>query len=328
MKDGFKSVYAGQLSLFIEMKRTLGYSYGTEERIFSIFDRFAMEKGALTPGIEEWLAREWQRPRPNESERYRYDRVRNLAAFSTFLVEQGIRSYVPGLLPMPPNGFLPYIYSHAEMAALFRAADGLRTRMIRQDTVLFSFPVLLRLMYGTGIRKGEALAVMDRDVELESGVLLVRDSKNGKERTLPMSASLVSVLKGYLAQRERLPLAHPPERLLVRADGRACGGSSTGRWFRMCLHIAGIPYMGRKKGPRMHDIRHTFAVRAMVGMVEEGMDLYVALPVLSTYLGHGSIAATEHYVRLTMDMYPGLTGTVGGQLSGVFQKESHHGRDH
>lgn len=91
-------------------------------------------------------------------------------------------------------------------------------------------------------------------------------------------------------------------------------GRIVNRRFKECLDYAGIPH-GTTQSPRLHDLRHTFAVTSLANMAESGIDLYVSLPILSNYLGHGSLKATNHYVRLTVAMYPYLIKEIGYHLS-------------
>ena len=98
-------------------------------------------------------------------------------------------------------------------------------------------------------------------------------------------------------------------------------------WFRKILVRAGIPYAGGHQGPRIHDLRHTFAVHSLAKMAESGLDLYCALPYLSTYLGHQSIRATNGYVRLTAEMYPGLLKNIDTVCLNVFPKIMCHETD-
>lgn len=90
---------------------------------------------------------------------------------------------------------------------------------------------------------------------------------------------------------------------------------------RLLLKRADIPYIGGGHGPRIHDWRHTFAVKSFKQMIDQGLDMYVALPVLSTYLGHKSIYATERYIRLTMELYPYIAEKYGEKFQSVFGKE-------
>jgi len=148
--------------------------------------------------------------------------------------------------------------------------------------------------------------------------LLVKDSKNGRERAIPLSSSLVSVLREFLKYRERLCLNGKPERFFVKLNGKRC--KSIRNWFARCLREAGIRGNGRHGRPRIHDLRHTFAVSSLVSMSKAGIDLYVALPILSNYLGHQTISSTNHYVRLTANMYPDLLKQVDENCLNVFPK--------
>src|SRR5690606_28500309 len=102
----------------------------------------------------------------------------------------------------------------------------------------------------------------------------------------------------------------------VRADGMRCG-QAVNSWFKKGLESAGIP-RGTTQGPRIHDLRHTFAVTSMANMAESGIDLYVSLPILSNYLGHRSLEATNHYVRLTAGMFPDLVRKMDTVCFDVF----------
>lgn len=295
-------------------------------RAHTYMDRLAEKCGEKSLGITRSFAEKWAKKRPNESERYQYDRIRYLIQFSSYLCDLGIPSYLPRLPPSPKNTFIPYIYSREEMAAIFKACDALRLRAFQMQTNIISVPALIRLLYGTGIRISEALALRDEDVDLKNHYLRVKDCKNGKERIIPISDSLVTVCRDYLGYRNQLPLGRPPDRFFVRLDGKRCG-SGVRQWFIQCLQEAGIPYRGSKQGPRIHDLRHTFAVTSLANMAEAGIDLYVSLPILSTYLGHQSLGATDHYVRLTASMYPGLVKDVDLLCLNIFPKIHHYEAD-
>ena len=187
-------------------------------------------------------------------------------------------------------------------------------------------PALIRLLYSTGLRISEALALRDQDVNLEESYLLVNDSKNGKQRIIPISASLVVVCEEYIKYRAMLPYRKTESGyFFVNGNGDKCGGSVR-QWFKKCLDKAGIPYRGRKD-PRIHDLRHTFAVTSLANMVEAGIDIYAALLVLSGYLGHQSLEATNHYVRLTSAMFPQLIKDIDMVCLDVFPKFKNYEAD-
>lgn len=319
----YDSIYGPDITQFIDMKTKLGFKYTTGKIILSQIDQLAHQQEEKTKGIRKGFAQKWCEERCNESERYRYDRIRFFAQFSSYLCDLGIPSYIPKLPRYPKNTFVPYIYSQKEVHALFKAADELRSVKRNMNSCLICMPALIRLLYCTGIRIGEALAITDEDVNLEENYLQVKDSKNGKERIIPISTSLVVVCKEYKLYRDQLPIKNKSEYFFVNINGNKCG-QGVRSWFKKCLNKAAIYHTGNNHGPRIHDLRHTFAVTSLASMAEAGVDLYASLPILSNYLGHGSIGATNHYVRLTANMYPDLIRDVDMTCLNVFPKYNNY----
>lgn len=187
------------------------------------------------------------------------------------------------------------------------------------DSAIIILPALIRLLYGTGLRIGEALSLKDEDVNLADNYIIVRDSKNGKERMIPISASLSEVLVEYIKYKSLLPLsAKVCPNFFITLSGSVCNTDHVRKWFKKILWSAGISRQNR--GPRLHDLRHTFSVHALAMMAEADIDLYCSLPILSSYLGHQSLEATNCYVRLTAEMYPGLLKDVDFICLNVFPK--------
>ena len=187
------------------------------------------------------------------------------------------------------------------------------------DGAIIILPALIRLLYATGLRISEALSLKEKDVNTDDHYLVVRDSKNGQERMIPISFSLSAVLKEYHLHKRRLPLSGPlSPNFFVTLAGGNCNRDHVRKWFRKVLWDAGISQSAT--GMRLHDLRHTFSVHALAMMAEAGVDLYCSLPVLSTYLGHQSLEATNAYVRLTTAMYPGLLKDVDFICLNVFPK--------
>lgn len=305
---------------FIELKRALGFKYTTGAVILAQIDRLAEERAETSIGITKEFAEKWGTKRSNESDFYRYTRISFLAQFSSYLIDLEIQSYIPKLPPPQQSTFIPYIFSQREIEDIFKACDELRISVLNMKSSLFCMPTLIRLLYCTGLRISEALALKMEDVNLEDNYLRVRDCKNGKERIIPISVTLVSVCKEHVRYRAQLPLEEKKSGyFFVRLDGRKCG-QSVRSWFKRCLKITAIQDIGRGQGPRIHDLRHTFAVTSLANMAESGIDLYASLPILSNYLGHQSLESTNHYVRLTANMHPDLIKDVDIICFDVFPK--------
>lgn len=309
-KRALWGIYAPYIRQLIDFKRSLGFKYVTEEVIFSLFDRFTIELGETKVGISKTLAENWCLRKNNESDSYRYHRGVCISQLSSYLCKIGIRSFIP-LLPKCNTTFTPHIFSKTEIAAIFNASDELRAQRKAMNSMLFAMPALLRLLYATGLRIGEAVALQNEDVNLIDNFLVIKDSKNGKQRMIPISDSLSAICKDYVHHRDLLPLLKSKDNyFFVSLNGSTLSTDTVYRRFKAILKIAGIPFTGNHHGPRLHDLRHTFAVTSLAQMAESGVDLYYMLPILSTYLGHQSLSATDSYVRLTAEMYPGLLKSI------------------
>jgi len=329
MNRKFKSVYGPHLEQFIKMKRTLGFKFKTEAVILHQIDRSAEKAGESSCGITKDFADTWCKKRCYEADSYRYTRVRLLASFSSYLCDLDVDSCIPKLPRYQSNSFTPYIYSPTEIEAIVNACDDLRLSQATMHSYLLSVPTLIRLLYATGLRIGEALALKKRDVNLTDNCLRVMDSKNGKERIIPISNSLASVCRQFSAYRDMLPsiAAQKSPYFFVGLDGKKCSHQAVSKWFKKCLRKVRISYVSGNRLPRLHDLRHTFAVTSLASMAEAGIDLYVSLPILSTYLGHQSLEGTNHYVRLTATMYPGLLKDIDTVCLDVFPKYKNYEAD-
>ena len=311
----FWSIYAPYISDFIYLKRSLGFKYKEEERLLCSFDRFVLDQGHTSVVLTKELSDKWAGRHHNEAELTVYSKVKVVKQLAEYMLDQGIKTYVPQLPKYPGSTFIPYIYSYEEINAIFRACDSLRMNCRNTYSCILIMPLLLRLLYGTGIRISEALSIKNRDVSVSDRCLTIKDTKNGKDRLVPMTDSLTAVCKDYLEHRDKLPvngLKRQNRPFLVSLNGGVCTQTAVYRWFRKILEIAGIPFTGNRKGPRIHDLRHTFACHSFVKLSEEGVDLYCSWPYLSTYLGHQSLESTEQYIRLTSQMYPELLRDTDG----------------
>lgn len=295
----YRSIFAPLIVRYIEFKRGLGYKFN-EESSFTAFDRFALENEITTPALTQTMCDLWNAARPNESHKTRANRLGYVRHFIMFMVNLGYKTCVPKVVTIPQSTFTPYIFSDDEISRFFMACDGLKTTP--RSVANHAFPALFRLLYGCGLRLDEALSLECRDVDLEVGRILIREPKNMCDRKLPLSSSLLEVMRAY----HSLYAAGYCEDDYFFQNKR--GGKITGRttyhWFRILLRQAGISHGGRGEGPRIHDFRHTFSVYSMAEMSRAGLDLYYSLPILSKYLGHKSVEATEKYVRLTAMMFP------------------------
>lgn len=197
----------------------------------------------------------------------------------------------------------PHIFTRQEVEALMAEAGRLRSpKGLRALTV----QTLLGLLASTGLRPGEALALDEADVDLQGGILLVRDTKFGKSRFVPIHETVRIALAAYAQARDRLCPRRQTPAFLVRENGKRMAPSNARRTFAGLSCVAGLraPAQGRHvgRGPRLMDFRHTFATRRLLEWYRAGVDVSRALPVLSTYLGHVSIAHTYWYIEAVPEL--------------------------
>ena len=301
---------AGAITALTAEKRAVGYKYDAEERVLARFEAFSR---AGFPGLgtvtrasaEAWIASARQRGVRPATLQGLAAPVRELARW---LGRRGTVAYVlpAGVLPRPAR-YVPHIYTDRELAALFAQSDRCQYSSEAPFRHLV-MPVLFRTIYACGLRASEARLLRPRDVDTVAGVLQVRDAKGGKDRQLPVSGPLRERLAGY---QERA--AGQPGRdwfFPGSSAGQPLTLGNVYKNFRRFLWQARISHGGPGRGPRVHDLRHTFAVNNLRSWFDRGEDVGALLPVLQAYMGHSSIGDTAYYLRLTAESYPQIAARV------------------
>ena len=237
--------------------------------------------------------------------RHRENRYYALAGFWRHAISRGhaARSPMPDEAPRSPVRSPPYIYSRDELARLFDPAtvEASRRGAVQLDAV--TFRTLLLLLYGAGLRVGEATRLTLADVDLANAVLTIRATKFYKSRLVPVGPQLAAALASYIAvQRAGCP-APGESFLLANQDGTRLASSTVQDAFDELRRVAGV---GRAAGgrtiPRLHDLRHSFAVHRLTSWYRQGADVQRLLPVLSTYLGHADLEGTKVYLSMTPEL--------------------------
>lgn len=203
--------------------------------------------------------------------------------------------------------FIPYVFTHEQMENIFMECDKLVMPFANMMCGLFAIPVLIRFLYSTGVRVGEALSIKNGDIDYSRHRVIIIETKNKMQRMLPINLSLEKVMKQYETYRNRMPvegLSDNESFFFVSPIGNPLTKCTVYFWFKRVLRKCSIPHLGKNQGPRVHDIRHTCAVHSLEKMVKSGIDIYCALPILSTFLGHKTIKGTEKYVRMVQEIYP------------------------
>lgn len=296
----FTSVYAKEITDYIEFKRSMGYKMRDVEYIFLQFDRMSVEMGIDKIGLTKELSDVWCRRKPNESQGTQYIRIKYIAVFSKYLNGLGYISYVPEA-PKLRYSFSAYVFTKEEIIDLLDGCDKYAELHLKRSRYRF-IPTLIRLLYCTGMRLQEALSIHKSDLNFDNLTITVRNTKNGDDRIIPFSDSLLPYLKELISQQ-----VDSKTDMLFQLDYKYNTSKSwIGSHFRAILDVAGIVYKGKQIGPRIHDLRHTFACHSLKKMDELGIDIYTGLPILSTFLGHRSMDGTEKYTKLTSEIYPDI----------------------
>lgn len=303
----YKSAFGAHIVNFLKLKKASGCSILYYESVFKELDTFAQKKGFYEGPVTEEFIKAWRQSISNVSKRTQYVKTTYVQQLLKMMVRHGCKCFIPVLPRDESEKYQPYIFSHEQIAQIFKAADNLKKFTSRLNNSALLIPALFRLLYCTGLRISEALSLRNRDFDKDNQTILIESSKNGSQRLIPLSNSMFNVLREYVIYRDRMPLkdVSSPDRLLfIKGDGEHVRDTEIYSSFRKLLTECHIPHLGRGKGPRLHDLRHTFAVHSLIKLCKNHIDLYTSLPILSAYLGHKSLRATERYVRLTAMMYP------------------------
>jgi len=316
----FHSILGNHMHSFINEKLACGYRYYTEMKRLKMLDQFVSKIGLTTVELPKHLAEAWIAKRPCESSRTQTLRIDTLRQFSGYLRRMGLHAYAPDtkMTPIKHLDFTPYIFSHDEIRRIIEASDSLPQTYISPLRHL-TIPLIFRLLYGCGMRVGEVLRLKVADVNLETSIITVHEGKFRKDRLVPVAVSITNRMQKYAS----IVNEHNPEAFFFPApDGGINSQNVVYRHFRQFLHTCSIPHGGRGKGPRVHDIRHTFAVHRLEQWYREGADLNAMLPVLATYLGHQRLTGTQRYLRLTPDIFPDITAQLEESVGRVIPRRA------
>ncbi|HSS54457.1 MAG TPA: tyrosine-type recombinase/integrase [Gaiellales bacterium] len=291
------SALAEHAQNYLALRRAVGFKLVGEETLLREFVAFADAAGQRT--VTTQFALEWARRPASDSANYLSRRLRAVRAFARYLHAIDPACEVPPLELLPASKYrpAPYLYREEEVLALMAAARGLRPPL-RAAT----FETLIGLLACTGLRIGEALRLDRDDVDLEGRVLTVRDSKFGKSREVLLHQSAVRVLAEYARLRDRLcPRAKDRCFFITTRGSRLCHPTFH-QPFRALLKQAGIEHPSPIGHVRIHDLRHSFAVRTLLGWYRDGGDVAARMPLLSTYMGHVDPTASYWYLSAAPEL--------------------------
>ena len=292
------SALSCHLEDYLRLRRALGHELAEAGRLLPRFvaDLDANELEFVTvKAAVEWSLEPAAAPRTTVWGR----RFTVARGFARYLSGIDSRTEVPpaGLIPIHRHWRPPFIYSDADVTALMEQA----ARSIPQPLRAATYQTLIGLLAATGLRIGEAIRLDRGDIDFDQGVLLVRRSKFGKSRAVPLESSTRDALDAYAARRDRLCPRPASESFFVSLRGTRIIYACVWPTHRALCQNAGVG-AGATHPPRVHDHRHSFAVRTLVGWYRDGHDIHGRLPWLSTYLGHREPRYTYHYLSAAPEL--------------------------
>ena len=301
----FASPLGPSMQKFITLHRSQGSVYRAEECILSRFDRFLRSYSNPPRQLSDSILRKWLDLFSISRPEHRYKNFVVIRRFCLYLRRFDPKVYVPDSFfsPSPPSPFLPYIYSRGEIAALLKEAKRLKSSIYSpRRGEMFYF--LIALLYTTGMRLSEVLNLKLGDIDWKGKALLIRETKFFKSRLVPLSSSTMRQMEKYLQLRQGSGLPTHPESLIFQNLHRKgpYSKSAIEGPFREMLRCLGLRPPRGRRGPRLHDLRHSFAVHRLEEWYRRGEDIQSKLGLLSTYLGHANIASTQRYLTMTTEV--------------------------
>jgi integrase/recombinase XerD len=296
------STLAHELDRYLAIRRCLGFDLGTSARVLRRFVAFAHSKGVNHITTDLFLG--WMDAFGEAGSQTWAARLGMVRQFAQWLSGIDPKNEVPpkALVPGRYRRSCPYIYSDREIVQII---DGAARLPSLNGIRALTYATLFGLIAVTGLRVSEAVALDNCDVDLATGVLTVRRGKSGKARIVPVSASTSDRLIAYAKERDRL-LGGCPKCFFVSDDGRRPDDCSVRYNFAsVCQRIGLRPaqrFNRHGRGPRIHDLRHSFAARTLVNWYRTGKDPEREMIKLSTYLGHTDPAHTYWYIEAVPEL--------------------------
>ncbi len=303
IKPVFSSRLASVLERYVGMKRALGRQFDSAAHVLQSLDRFLTKEGY--PELNAAVFDAWCMPQQHLSSGVRRVRMLEVHAFCVYRRRTESACFLPDPQTFPPyhQRLRPHIFTESEIARLLTAASNLKSN---PSTPLR--PELTRLaivlLFTTGIRRGELLNLTEADYNRPEATLHIQRTKFYKSRLLPVHEGIGNEIELYLKARAKLKLpssATTPLMWNALQGGRAYTGTGIAYCIKPLLHQCGITTVNGLS-PRIHDFRHSFAVNALLRWYRAGADVDAKLPLLATYLGHGSALSTHHYLHFIEPM--------------------------
>ena len=283
---------------YLSLRRSLGFKLERPGQLLEDFTGYLDAAGAPTVTTE--LALAWATAPADADPAWWRARLAATRPFARYLAAFIPGTEVPpaGLLPGPASRrAVPYLYSPAAIGALITAAAAIRAPL-RAAT----YQALIGLLAVTGMRAGETIRLDRPDVDLRAGLLTIGESKFGKSRQLPLHATTVAALAGYATLRDQRHPRPATAAFFLSLTGTRLIYKNVHFTYHRLTQAAGLSPRSPQCRPRIHDLRHSFAVTTLLRWYQDGDDVAARLPLLSAWLGHADPASTYWYLTGTPEL--------------------------
>ncbi len=300
-----------QIKNYLDLRRGFGFKLKKDERLlYNFYDFLTRKKSAF---ITTALALEFACQNPSVSHDQWAKRLGIIRIFSKYMKAIDLRTEIPprSLLPLKHKRPPPFIFSDENIKDMLRTCADLE---YKHDIDRYSYYTVFGLIAVTGMRLGEALGLENDSVDLNEGILTVRNSKFNKSRCLPIHPTTVRVLREYRMLRDQ-HLKNEPISFFVDRNGNSLKEYGIRKIFHQILEKLGSKIQAKRKSPRIMDLRHSFAVKVLARWYQQGLDVDLHIPLLSTYMGHVLPSLTYWY----------LTGTPQLLKLALFRLENYKG---
>jgi integrase len=300
MKEQFHSVLSDSLASFVRLRRAAGLDYSCQAKLLIYFDRFLVEQGHCQPAISRELIESYQQKISYLCPRGQSNRFSVVRQFCQYIAVRDPSHFVPDSLRFvaSKNARVPYIYTSEQIHDLLGAAAQLNPA---QSLRPLTYKTLIGLLYTSGIRIGEAMDLNLEDFDPERRRLFIREGKFRKDRWVWLSQSTGDALLTYVTERLGEHGDPPDAPLFINLKKRRLKHPTVWQAFHQLLAACNI-VCTPEGGPRIHDLRHTFAVHRLLQWYRAGQNINAKLPGLATHMGHVDIQSTQVYLQATTEL--------------------------
>jgi len=315
----YASIFSKEMRDFLDMRISQGRS-GKEGYTILMLDKYLLETGlnekSLSPDcVDGWLTGLAQKLSANTRVVY----VSHYSQFAKYLHSLDFTAYIPER-PIGEKRYAPYIFSLDELDRLFSSADQFSGAAKANGSFTpLDFPMVLRILYGCGMRLDEVLLLIVSDIDADNGLIRIRNAKGQKDRLVPMESSLAAIISKFMSVRCK----GLHEDMLLFRNRRSERHSQA--WARSCFLItlkqAGIERYNLPRYSRnicLHCLRHTFAVNSFRKRANEGFDSYADAPLLSVFMGHDELIETQTYLHMTAEIGKDILERTSAYTIGIF----------